>query len=454
MTAQKKGFQISMAAAGRLLIGFVLFYAIVAAGFSIVFLRKIESDARYTQEQQLPLVLSQNRNAIKVERLASLARSIYLAKDRELERQLQLQTHVLAQSFTLDENNELAKGVMDVGASVKRIVAIREQVRRMDFGTGIGPDPAIRAELEEQALETYQSAMRVTDKLSQSMISDAAVLAYGMSGDIQRTARMIQIAWIIILILPVATAVGAIYVVARHIITPINSAIEGLQSIDRHEGRNFKLRRPLFRELSTIYEAIEAYGRVSSDLLRTNSILQALSEEDGLTTLANRRSFEKRLGEEFAKAAQDGTDLAILMVDLDHFKSINDHCGHQMGDTCLKMTANVLRGVCAERECHAARYGGEEFSVVFPGCNLQEAIAEAEKIRLSLSSLIIKTSYDEVIRITASVGVATLKSGKFETSSQLLENADKALYLAKHSGRNIVKSLPSSGRTDLKSIPA
>lgn len=454
MTAQKKGFQISMAAAGRLLIGFVLFYAIVAAGFSIVFLRKIENDARYTQEQQLPLVLSQNRNAIKVERLASLARSIYLAKDRELERQLQLQTHVLAQSFTLDENNELAKGVMDVGTSVKKIVAIREQVRRMDSGTGIGPDPAIRADLEKQALETYQNAMQVTDKLSQSMISDAAVLAYGMSGDIQRTARMIQIAWIIILILPVVTAIGAIYVVARHIIAPINSAIEGLQSIDRQETRNFKLRRPLFRELSTIYEAIEAYGRVSSDLLRTNSILQALSEEDGLTTLANRRSFEKRLGEEFAKAAKDGTDLAILMVDLDHFKSINDHYGHQMGDTCLKMTANVLRSVCADRESLAARYGGEEFAVVFPGCDLHDAIAEAEKIRLSLSSLIIKTTYDEVIRITASVGVATIKSAKFETSSQLLENADKALYLAKHSGRNIVKSLPSSGRTDLKSIPA
>ena len=157
MTAQKKGFQISMAAAGRLLIGFVLFYAIVAAGFSIVFLRKIENDARYTQEQQLPLVLSQNRNAIKVERLASLARSIYLAKDRELERQLQLQTHVLAQSFTLDENNELAKGVMDVGASVKRIVAIREQVRRMDFGTGIGPDPAVRADLESRRLKPIRA---------------------------------------------------------------------------------------------------------------------------------------------------------------------------------------------------------------------------------------------------------------------------------------------------------
>jgi diguanylate cyclase (GGDEF)-like protein len=454
MSKQKKGIQISMAAAGRLLIGFVLFYAIIAAGFSIVFLRKIENDARYTQEQQLPLVLSQNRNAIKVERLASLARSIYLAKDRELERQLQLQTHVLAQSFTLDENDELAKGVQDVGAHVKKIVAIREQIRRMDAGSGIGPDPAIRAELEKQALETYQNAMRTTDKLSQAIISDAAVLAYGMSGDIQRTAKMIQIAWVIILTLPVVTAVGAIYVVARHIISPINSAIEGLQSIDRHEKRAFKLRRPLFRELSTIYEAIEAYGRVSSDLLRTNSILQALSEEDGLTTLANRRSFEKRLGDEFTNAVQRGTDLAILMVDLDHFKSINDQYGHQMGDTCLKMTANVLRSVCADRECHAARYGGEEFSIVFPDCDLQNAIIEAEKIRLSLSSLIIKTSHDEVVRITASVGVATIKSAKFETSAQLLENADRALYLAKHSGRNIVKSLPSSGRTDLKSITA
>ena len=251
MTAKTKGFQISMGTAGRLLIGFVLFYAIVAAGFSIVFLRKIENDARYTQEQQLPLVMSQNRNAIKVERLASLARSIYLAKDRELERQLQLQTHVLAQSFTLDENNELAKGVMDVGASVKKIVAIREQVRRMDSGTSAVMDPGVRADLEKQALETYQNAMQITDKLSQSMISDAAVLAYGMSGDIQRTARVIQIAWIIILILPVITAVGAIYVVARHIISPINSAIEGLQ-VDR-SLRDARLQAPSAPVSRTVY---------------------------------------------------------------------------------------------------------------------------------------------------------------------------------------------------------
>ena len=188
--------------------------------------------------------------------------------------------------------------------------------------------------------------------------------------------------------------------------------------------------------------------------MRTNSILQALSEEDGLTTLANRRSFEKRLEDEFAKAMDGGTDLAILMVDLDHFKSINDQFGHQMGDTCLKMTANVLRSVATERECHAARYGGEEFSVVFPGCNLQDAIAEAEKIRLSISSLIIKTTHDEVIRITASVGVASVRSAAFQDSAQLLENADRALYLAKHSGRNIVKVLPSSGRSDLKSVSA
>ena len=445
--------QISIAAAGRLLIAFVLLYAIVAAGFSIVFLRKIESDARYTQEQQLPLVLSQNRNAIKVERLASLARSVYLAKDRELERQLQLQTHVLAQSFTLDENGDLAKGVQQVSNHVREIVALRDRMRKMDAGDNT-PDPAVRTQLEQQALETYQNAMRVTDKLSQSIVSDAAVLAYGMSGDIQRTAKMIQIAWIIILTLPVLIAIGAIYVVARHIIRPIHMAIEGLHSIDRNEKRKFKPRRPLFRELSTINEAIEAYGRVSVDLLRTNSILQALSEEDGLTTLANRRSFEKRLGEEFAKATQNGTGLAILMVDLDHFKSVNDHYGHQMGDTCLKMTANVLRSVGADRQCHAARYGGEEFSVVFPECGLQEAIAEAEKIRLSISSLIITSSYDEVIRITASVGVAAMQSGRFETSAQLLENADRALYLAKHSGRNVVKSLPSPGRSDLTPLTA
>ena len=296
-----------MRAAGQLLIALVLVYAVAAAGYSFFLLQRIESNADYAQENQLPLVLAQNRNALKIERLASLVRSAYLARDRELERQVQLQTHVLARSFTLDNNAQLADKVLEVAEQVKRIIAKREQIRRSETLAQTKTEGISAAQLDKQALEAYQSAMHLTDSLTQDLTTDAAALAYAMSGDIQKTARMIQLAWIVILILPVAIAIGALFVVARHIIAPIHTAINYLGSIDRQEAGDVKFRHPLFRELSTIFDAIQAYGRVSRDLLKTNTILHTLSEEDGLTRLANRRSFERKLAEAFNTSVERGT---------------------------------------------------------------------------------------------------------------------------------------------------
>lgn len=436
-----QGMQISMRAAGQLLIALVLVYTVAAAGYSFFLLQKIESNADYAQENQLPLVLAQNRNALKIERLASLVRSAYLARDRELERQIQLQTHVLARSFTLDNNAQLADKVLEVAEQVKRIIAKREQIRRSETLAQMKTEGISAVQLDKQALEAYQSAMHLTDSLTQDLTTDAAALAYAMSGDIQKTARMIQLAWIVILILPVAIAIGALFIVARHIIAPIHTAINYLSSIDRQEAGDVKFRHPLFRELSTIFDAIQAYGRVSRDLLKTNTILHTLSEEDGLTRLANRRSFERRLAEAFNTSVERGDDLAIVMVDLDHFKSINDRYGHQAGDTCLKAAASVLSGVCSDRPCHIARYGGEEFALVLPACSLEDGCSVAEAIRTAISSLRIKAPQDDIIRMTASLGVASMRSGVFDSSEQILENADKALYRAKHSGRNNVKAI-------------
>ena len=162
---------------------------------------------------------------------------------------------------------------------------------------------------------------------------------------------------------------------------------------------------------------------------------------DGLTRLANRRSFERKLVEAFNTSVERGDDLAIVMVDLDHFKSINDRYGHQAGDTCLKAAASVLSGVCSDRTCHIARYGGEEFALVLPACSLEDGVAVAEAIRTAISGLRIKAPQDDIIRMTASLGVASMRSGVFDSSEQILENADKALYRAKHSGRNNVKAI-------------
>lgn len=446
--------QVSMRAVGKACLLLVIVYAIAAAAVSLGFLRKIESDAQYTQNTQIPMILSQNRNAIKVERLGSLVRSAFLARDRRIERQVQLQTQALAQSFTLDNDKTLSEGARRIADGIRQITAARQKLRDMpaaalapSVGTRVGDFDARIAALEQEALVVYQDLMRLTETLGEHLSNDAAFVADNMSNDIQRTAMKIQTGWLIILTLPVLFTVAVILFIQRHILFPIKGAVEGLESIGRQQSADLDLRTPLFRELGVITDAVQAYGKASDDLRRTNAILRTLSDQDGLTSLANRRSFEKHLAEAFAEARDKGTDLSVMMIDLDHFKSINDVHGHQVGDTCLKMAADALKTACEAGGYRPARYGGEEFAVVLPGIALAEAMAQAETIRHAIHAQVITVPGNHPLTMTASIGVAALGNQPVDTPDRLVDIADKALYLAKHTGRNRVKSIASSADT-------
>ena len=158
---------------------------------------------------------------------------------------------------------------------------------------------------------------------------------------------------------------------------------------------------------------------------------------DGLTGIANRRCFDMRLHEHTRRAQSDGTDLSLMMVDIDHFKRFNDTYGHRIGDQVLKAVAFALRSAAIGEEL-PARYGGEEFAVLMPGLTAEMALQRAERLRLNLANQYLrhKPTGENFGRITVSIGVAHHRSG--ESADLLVNRADQALYQAKREGRNKV----------------
>ncbi|HEU4665831.1 MAG TPA: diguanylate cyclase [Dokdonella sp.] len=168
---------------------------------------------------------------------------------------------------------------------------------------------------------------------------------------------------------------------------------------------------------------------------RERDVATRLAERDGLTGVLNRRAITRCLETEFGEAIAHRLPLALLFVDLDHFKAINDRHGHLVGDHCLKTIAVTLADELQDGE-HFGRYGGEEFLAVLPGSTHAEAIATGERLRKRVAHLSIET--DGVsLRLTASIGVAGLHAGT-DSPDKLIERADAALYRAKAEGRNRV----------------
>jgi len=162
--------------------------------------------------------------------------------------------------------------------------------------------------------------------------------------------------------------------------------------------------------------------------------LQKLSVLDGLTLLHNHRYFQERLREEFRSAQRYDDALALILVDLDHFKDLNDRHGHPLGDDVLRGVARSLQKSVRETDL-VARYGGEEFAVLLPRTHLAGAITVAERIWKELGALRLE-SREESFQLTASLGVSGFPNRTVLTPDQLLLTADDALARAKSEGRN------------------
>lgn len=184
-------------------------------------------------------------------------------------------------------------------------------------------------------------------------------------------------------------------------------------------------------------------GRLESenlDLLMQNRALSEISARDTLTGLYNRWYVMEKIDSEMNRALRHGAPMSVLMLDLDHFKNVNDSFGHSVGDQVLKNVGQVLRESCRVYDV-PGRYGGEEFCIVLPETRVGNTSAVAERIRSRLASTKIPIGSTSVT-VTASIGVAGLDSSSDESvvsAAALLDRADQALYSAKHHGRNRVE---------------
>jgi two-component system, cell cycle response regulator len=169
------------------------------------------------------------------------------------------------------------------------------------------------------------------------------------------------------------------------------------------------------------------------ELLDEATALHRLSVTDGLTLLHNHRAFQERLREEFRRAQRHDDPLALVLLDLDHFKAVNDRHGHPAGDTVLREVAAVLRR-CVRETDFLARYGGEEFGAILPNTAPAGAVKVAERIWRELGGL--RTGPGGLVRITGSLGVSGFPQRGVNTSEHLLTTADEALYRAKREGRD------------------
>lgn len=178
---------------------------------------------------------------------------------------------------------------------------------------------------------------------------------------------------------------------------------------------------------------------VSNDLENANDELQKLANADGLTGLANRRIIDEYLDKETARSIRSEQPIAVIMIDIDNFKLYNDTYGHLAGDSCLKKVSKVLKNSVRRPEDLVGRYGGEEFCVVLPNTDMTGASFVAERIRSDVEELNIphaKSTVGSVV--TLSVGISNRVPGSKSTATQLLSDADKALYKAKSAGKNQV----------------
>lgn len=196
------------------------------------------------------------------------------------------------------------------------------------------------------------------------------------------------------------------------------------------------------RSYSALLQRDEAYRALresQQQLMETNLVLQRLMNSDGLTGLSNRRHFDEHLDMEWRRALREQSELSLMMIDVDHFKSFNDSFGHVAGDEALRSVAEAIRTSCSRATDMAARYGGEEFAMVLPGTAVGGARLLAEKVRRTIEGLAIP--HDAPVPgsvLSVSIGVATLTPQAGQAALMLVDMADQGLYLAKKNGRNQV----------------
>jgi diguanylate cyclase (GGDEF)-like protein len=198
------------------------------------------------------------------------------------------------------------------------------------------------------------------------------------------------------------------------------------------------------RALRTRQEAERSLRKAHQSLAAANERLQHMAQYDELTALPNRRYFDRRLERSFKHAARENAPIALVMVDVDRFKTFNDRYGHPEGDRCLALVAAALRSAASRPNDFVARYGGEEMAMILPDTDTEGARHVAERARQAVLSAAIRHEDNPLGRVTISLGVSSWRPDGTRRVAELLSEADQALYAAKDGGRNRIVVFSSS----------
>jgi diguanylate cyclase (GGDEF)-like protein len=264
---------------------------------------------------------------------------------------------------------------------------------------------------------------------------DEAKVSAGANRDI-RTAY-VQLAFVCLFVL-----IGALVAAEKIIIQPIEMMAAMTKKFGQGDwsARVARARLPAeFVPLARAFNAMAAHlGQRERELIASNDRLTVIASIDMLSGLANRRGFQSRLDFEWLKAMQCSSEMALLMIDVDHFKLYNDTYGHPEGDVCLSRLGEALSGIADATGGFAGRYGGEEFCLLLPNFNAVRALQAGEMVRTAVLDLGLPHATSVYQSVTVSIGVACTTPSDAQAPKDLIEAADAALYAAKHRGRNAV----------------
>lgn len=185
-------------------------------------------------------------------------------------------------------------------------------------------------------------------------------------------------------------------------------------------------------------EELKSRLKIGQRIIELEHRILRLASTDYLTGLMNRRAFLERLERELNRCEREVSNMGIIIMDIDHFKRVNDNFGHQVGDLVLQELSGILAKLCRVYD-FIGRYGGEEFIICLPGADKWSTYKIAERMRSTIeSNKIFLSDKESSINVTASFGISSLEQGQIKNADRLINEADEALYRAKDQGRNRV----------------
>jgi two-component system cell cycle response regulator len=272
---------------------------------------------------------------------------------------------------------------------------------------------------------------RAMDYLGQIELLARRELSHNLSLA-QEARRQALLVIVTVFAVGLAAAVAVGLGLARSILHPLRLLKEGA---DQFRGGDLSHRVPLTSR-DEFGQLGRTFNTMAETLQKDQADLAELSRRDGLTGLDNYREFRRQLTEETQRSSRYGRPFSLLMLDLDHFKQVNDTAGHLAGDEALRGLAALIRREVRPVD-RIARYGGEEFTIILPETATTGALATAERIREIVAARPILVNGEQPVALTVSIGVATYPDDA-GTEEGLVGAADRALYVAKNGGRNRV----------------